>query len=301
MSKNNKFINVDDTTSDILLEGIIDQKKIKQKITKIDVSNSIKDNNETEFKNLANSEISNNSLNLIQEDNESSSNSSKSKRKYTKKSNDQKSESSKSSNIKEKNKLFDNDDLRSKTDNIFNNNLTKNKKPVNNNDNINDNKKDNNINDNKKDNPMDKASVTIAKTFLLFIIQFIEFINNRYDPLGLDLDGWSNQLNSELDNHNEILYKILQKYKGNTETEPEIQLLMAVVMSGVTFHFTKTLNKGVSNMFQFGNNNNNNNDEKKNININIKKDDENKNKNKKIIEDLKNKVGINMDYSSYTE
>jgi hypothetical protein len=65
MSKNNKFINVDDTTSDILLEGIIDQKKIKQKITKIDVSNSIKDNNETEFKNLANSEISNNSLNLI--------------------------------------------------------------------------------------------------------------------------------------------------------------------------------------------------------------------------------------------
>jgi len=39
---------------------------------------------------------------------------------------------------------------------------------------------------------MDKASVTIAKTFLLFIIQFIEFINNRYDPLGLDLDGWSN-------------------------------------------------------------------------------------------------------------
>jgi hypothetical protein len=65
MSKNNKFINVDDTTSDILLEGIIDQKKIKQKITKLDVSNSIRDNNDTEFKNIANSENSNNSLNLI--------------------------------------------------------------------------------------------------------------------------------------------------------------------------------------------------------------------------------------------
>lgn len=279
MSKNNKFINVDETTSDILLEGIVDQKKMKQKITKLDVSNSIRDNNDTEFKNIAVSDNSNNSLNLIKEDNENSSNSSKSKRKYVKKNSDKQSvssQSSKSSKISKSSNI----DIKNKTNNIFDNkkNIIDDKKNINNN-----------------NNDIDKASVSVAKTFLLFIIQFIEFVNNRYDPLGLDLDGWSNQLNNELDNHNEILYKILQKYKGNTETEPEIQLLMAIVMSGVTFHFSKTLNKGISNIFQM-NSNNNDTEKKNNININIKK-----NENKKIIEDLKNKVGINMDYSSYTE
>ena len=68
----------------------------------------------------------------------------------------------------------------------------------------------------------------------------------------------------------------------------------------------------MNNIFQSGNQNNQNNqnqpnydfqnnEKKNNININIKKDNSKFTENKKIIEDLKNKVGINMDYSSYTE
>jgi len=70
--KNTKFISVDETSSDILLDGMIDPKKIKSKAIKVDVTNSIRDNNDTEFKNIANSDKSNSNMNSIKEDDESS-------------------------------------------------------------------------------------------------------------------------------------------------------------------------------------------------------------------------------------
>jgi hypothetical protein len=115
------------------------------------------------------------------------------------------------------------------------------------------NNQNNNQNNNQMNNQIDKAGLAIAKSVLVIIIQIIEFVNERFNPLGVSLGGWSEQIKEDMSNYDEILLKLLLKYKGNTESEPEMQLLMALLFSGITF--------GISKKFSGNNGNNNNNNE----------------------------------------
>ena len=69
-----------------------------------------------------------------------------------------------------------------------------------------------------------------------------EFLNEKYNPFEFKLKDWSKQIAQDRDNYTEVLEEIYEKYKNRGgKTSPEIRLLFLIILSGVTFHLSKTL------------------------------------------------------------
>ncbi len=90
-----------------------------------------------------------------------------------------------------------------------------------------------------------EKSVAFYKNILLLSIQGIEFLNNRFDPMGIDLDGWSQSLNYSLENqeYDSVIQELAEKYKIVSTMSPELKLLGMLVGSAVVFSTTKQLAK----------------------------------------------------------
>jgi hypothetical protein len=71
----------------------------------------------------------------------------------------------------------------------------------------------------------------------------MEFLNNRYDPLGVNLDGWSEQVNENLEDYDEIFEELYDKYKDRSKVAPEVRLIMSLGLSAAMCHVTNTMFK----------------------------------------------------------
>jgi hypothetical protein len=71
----------------------------------------------------------------------------------------------------------------------------------------------------------------------------IEFLNGKFDPLSIKLDGWSESIYENLHEYDEVFEELHEKYKEKGKMMPEIRLLMMVVGSGFMFHLTNSLFK----------------------------------------------------------
>uniref|UniRef100_A0A6C0E0G5 Uncharacterized protein n=1 Tax=viral metagenome TaxID=1070528 RepID=A0A6C0E0G5_9ZZZZ len=90
-----------------------------------------------------------------------------------------------------------------------------------------------------------ERSVAFLKRMLLLGVQGIEMMNNRFDPLGMDLDGWSEALGYSLENqeYDEVLAELYEKYKGVGNMSPEVKLIFMIISSATMFTITKKITK----------------------------------------------------------
>ena len=87
-----------------------------------------------------------------------------------------------------------------------------------------------------------KNGVNLAKSFMCNAITGIEFLNEKYDPFGFKLKGWSDQVKINKDDFDEVFGELLQKYKGNgKKLEPELKLVMMLMISAGTFHMSQSM------------------------------------------------------------
>lgn len=86
-----------------------------------------------------------------------------------------------------------------------------------------------------------EAMVKFCKHGLVMGIKGVEMLNNAYDPIGVDLDGWSEAMsyNMATTEYDEVLSELCEKYKGTGSMSPEVKLLVMIVMSGAMFSFSK--------------------------------------------------------------
>ena len=86
-----------------------------------------------------------------------------------------------------------------------------------------------------------EGMVKFCKHGLVMGIKGLEMLNNSYDPLGVDLDGWGEAIsyNMSTSEYDEVLAELCEKYKGTGSMSPEVKLLVMIVMSGAMFSFTK--------------------------------------------------------------
>jgi hypothetical protein len=86
-----------------------------------------------------------------------------------------------------------------------------------------------------------EGMVKFCKHGLVMGIKGVEMLNNSYDPLGVDLDGWGEAMsyNMSTTEYDEVLAELCDKYKGTGTMSPEIKLLVMIVMSGAMFSFSK--------------------------------------------------------------
>ena len=68
-------------------------------------------------------------------------------------------------------------------------------------------------------------SVKFQGNMMMAIINGIEFLNNRFDPFDVKLDGWGEQLNENITDYDEIFGELYDKYKSKASLSPELKLL----------------------------------------------------------------------------
>ena len=78
---------------------------------------------------------------------------------------------------------------------------------------------------------------------LMAAITGIEFLNGKFDPFDIKLDGWAEQINENLDDYDEIFAELHEKYKSKASMAPEIRLLFQLGGSAAMLHMTNTMFK----------------------------------------------------------
>ena len=78
---------------------------------------------------------------------------------------------------------------------------------------------------------------------LMACITGLEFINNKFDPFDIKLEGWSEQINENIDEYDEIFGELHEKYKSKAKMTPELRLLFQLGGSAMMVHMSNTLFK----------------------------------------------------------
>ena len=88
-----------------------------------------------------------------------------------------------------------------------------------------------------------KNSVKFQGKMLMAAITGLEFLNNRFDPFDLKLDGWAEQVNENIDDYDEIFGELHEKYKSKAKMAPELKLLFQLGGGAIMLHMTNTMFK----------------------------------------------------------
>ena len=86
-------------------------------------------------------------------------------------------------------------------------------------------------------------STKFQRKMLVAFITAIEFLNNKFDPIDLKLDGWSESIHENIVDYDDVFEELHEKYKGTSQMAPELKLLLMVGGSGFMFHLTNTMFK----------------------------------------------------------
>jgi Family of unknown function (DUF5767) len=85
------------------------------------------------------------------------------------------------------------------------------------------------------------ASIKFQRRVLVTLVTGIEMLNDRFDPVGARLKGWSESINENIDEYDEVFEELHDKYKGKAKMPPEVKLLMMLGSSAFMFHLTNTM------------------------------------------------------------
>jgi hypothetical protein len=86
-------------------------------------------------------------------------------------------------------------------------------------------------------------SVKFQGNMMMAIINGIEFLNNRFDPFDIKLDGWGEQINENITDYDEIFGELYEKYKSKASLAPELKLLFQLGGSAMMVHMSNTMFK----------------------------------------------------------
>mgnify|MGYP001338748538 CR=1 FL=1 len=86
-------------------------------------------------------------------------------------------------------------------------------------------------------------SVKFQGKMMMAFITGIEFLNNKFDPFDVKLDGWGEQINENIEEYDDIFGELHEKYKSKAKMSPELKLLFQLGGSAVMVHMSNTLFK----------------------------------------------------------
>jgi len=95
-----------------------------------------------------------------------------------------------------------------------------------------------------------KSSLKFSKRMLMAVVSGTEFLNKKFDPLGVELNGWSESVMENMNegDYDNVFEKLHDKYTGRMNTPPELELMLSLAGSAIMFHMTNTMFKQLPNM-----------------------------------------------------
>jgi hypothetical protein len=85
-----------------------------------------------------------------------------------------------------------------------------------------------------------ETSIKFQRQMLMGAITGMEWLNGRFDPFDVKLDGWSESVHENIEDFDEIFEELYDKYKDRGKMSPEMRLLMAVGGSGFMCHVSNS-------------------------------------------------------------
>merc|ERR1712166_513171 len=86
-------------------------------------------------------------------------------------------------------------------------------------------------------------SVKFQGKMLMACVSGLEFLNGRFDPFDLKLDGWAEAVNENMEEYDDVFGELHEKYGSKATMAPELKLLFMLGGSGVMLHMTNTMFK----------------------------------------------------------
>lgn len=88
------------------------------------------------------------------------------------------------------------------------------------------------------------ASIRFQRKMLMSFVTGTEYLNTRYDPFAIKLDGWSEQVHDNLGDFDDIFEELHDKYKAKgRKMAPELRLFISLTGSAFMFHLTSRMFK----------------------------------------------------------
>jgi hypothetical protein len=88
-----------------------------------------------------------------------------------------------------------------------------------------------------------ESSIKFQRKCIVAFATGTELLNNKLDFLDFKLDGWSEQVNENVDEYNEVFEELHEKYKERAQMAPELKLMLMMGGSAFMFHITNSMFK----------------------------------------------------------
>jgi hypothetical protein len=86
-------------------------------------------------------------------------------------------------------------------------------------------------------------SIKFQRRMLVACVSGVEFLNKKFDPFDLELDGWSENIMENQEDYDGVFEELFQKYRSKVSVAPEIKLMFMIGGSAMMFHLSKSMFK----------------------------------------------------------
>ena len=86
-------------------------------------------------------------------------------------------------------------------------------------------------------------SIKFQRKVMMAAVSGAEFLNSKFDPFDVKLDGWSESVNESINDFDEVFEQLYEKYGGGGEMAPELKLVLMLGGSAFMFHLSNTMFK----------------------------------------------------------
>ena len=88
-----------------------------------------------------------------------------------------------------------------------------------------------------------ETSVKFQRNMMMGFVTGLEWMNAKFDPFDLKLDGWSESVHENMEDYDDIFEELYDKYKERGKMPPEARLLFTMAGSGFMFHVSNSFFK----------------------------------------------------------
>ena len=85
-----------------------------------------------------------------------------------------------------------------------------------------------------------ETSIKFQRQMLVGAVTGLQWMNDKFDPLDLRLEGWSESVHENVEDFDEIFEELYDKYKERGKMPPEARLMFQLAGSGFMCHITNS-------------------------------------------------------------
>jgi len=88
-----------------------------------------------------------------------------------------------------------------------------------------------------------KQSIQFQGKMVMAAVTGLEFLNSKFDPFDVDLDGWGENISENKEEYEDIFAELHEKYKDKASIAPEVKLMFMLAGSATMVHMSNRMFK----------------------------------------------------------